>query len=336
MTNFEKTCIYRLGVCKNSDFKPKTRKKFKWADTGILALGVLLDHQSCENYSQLFDKTEAILNKWKHRSISLIGKVTIINSLVASLFVYKMQVLPLMLEKELGKFNQLITDFIWNGRKPKIKLEYLQNLKQNFGLRLVNLQVRDIALKNAWVKRSVLKDRDDTVLMLAKYHIKPQIIFSEFWRLNFSCKHVDAVCNSHGFWHSVIIAWTKYNYHEVEDIQDIIAQRLWGNSQILVGNKPIFNKNLIEKGIFTVLDLYDNQKGHLRTYQDTCDMYGNVNFLDYLSILSAIPYKWKKAIACLSPSILDISFNMTIDKMLDTEKISKKIYENLLEQNPSR
>ena len=42
-----------------------------------------------------------------------------------------MQVLPLMLEKELVKFNQLITNFIWNGRKPKIKLEYLQNLKQN-------------------------------------------------------------------------------------------------------------------------------------------------------------------------------------------------------------
>ena len=179
----------------------------------------------------------------------------------------------------------------------------------------------------------MLKDKEDTAFMLAKYHIKPKIIFSEFWRLNFSCKHVDVVCNSHGFCRSVIIVWAKYNYHEVEDVQDIIVQRLWGNSQILVRNKPIFNKNLIEKGIFTILDLYDDQKGHLRTYQDICNMIGNVNFLDYLSILSAIPHKWKKAIACLSPSILDISFNMTIDKMMDTEKISKKIYENLLEDN---
>ena len=61
-------------------------------------LGVWIDH--CEdtmvkiNYEQLLAKTENTLNKWSNRTLSLAGKVQVINSLVASIYVYKMTVLP--------------------------------------------------------------------------------------------------------------------------------------------------------------------------------------------------------------------------------------------------
>ena len=58
-TNFEKSCIYRLGQTKKQSFKPTLRKKFRWADTGIMALGVLLDHNA-KNYEQVFSKAEAV------------------------------------------------------------------------------------------------------------------------------------------------------------------------------------------------------------------------------------------------------------------------------------
>ena len=34
-------------------------------------------------------KVRSILNSWKNRGLSLLGKVQVVNSLVASLFVYK-------------------------------------------------------------------------------------------------------------------------------------------------------------------------------------------------------------------------------------------------------
>ena len=84
--------------------------------------------------------------------MSLIGKVTVVNSLVVSLFVYQMQVQPTITAKYIDRFNNMVIDFIWNGRKPKIKLEILQQLKKQGGLCLVNLESRDNALKVAWVK----------------------------------------------------------------------------------------------------------------------------------------------------------------------------------------
>ena len=40
----------------------------------------------------------------------------------------------------LHNFEELITDFIWNGRKPKLKLKTLQGRKKDGGLRLVDLK----------------------------------------------------------------------------------------------------------------------------------------------------------------------------------------------------
>ena len=224
-TNFEKTCIYHLGSVKDSSFQPKTTKNFRWADTKIMALGVLLD-DSAQNYKEVFEKVTAILNTWKNRKISLIGKTVIINALIVLLFVYKMQVLPFIPDKLIRNFHQIITNFIWNGRKPEIRTEVLQALKVNAGLRLVDLRSRDVALKIAWVKRLIEMSPTDNSFMLAYYHIKPKIIFSEFWHLNVKEKHIDGVCNAKGFWKSISAAWSCLNFHHPKDIHEIIVQRL--------------------------------------------------------------------------------------------------------------
>ena len=68
-----------------------------------------------------------VLTMWRKRNLSLIGKVMIINTLVASLFVYKMYTLPLMSIQLIKKLEKLCSNFIWNDRKPKIALTKLQN-----------------------------------------------------------------------------------------------------------------------------------------------------------------------------------------------------------------
>ena len=63
---------------------------------------------------------------WYYHRMSLIGKVTVINSLMASLFVYKMQVLPVIDDTLIDQIETIILDFLWQGKKEKIALPILK------------------------------------------------------------------------------------------------------------------------------------------------------------------------------------------------------------------
>ena len=120
--SYEKSVISRLGPIRNTSFKLKLSKKFKWHDTNLIALGIALDKVSNENdsFSDVLETMNAVLKTWQQRKLSLNSKITILNSLVGSLLVYKMQVLPTISGNLARKINQIIENFIWNGRKPKI------------------------------------------------------------------------------------------------------------------------------------------------------------------------------------------------------------------------
>ena len=72
-------------------------------------------------------------------------KVLIINTLISSLFIYKMQVLPFLPSKLIKQIEMEFEKFIWNGRKPKIPLKILMNSKEDGGLALINLSLKDMA-----------------------------------------------------------------------------------------------------------------------------------------------------------------------------------------------
>ena len=79
-----------------------------------------------ENYSTIFEKAKRIKKLWRMCDLTLIDKVNMVNTLVGSLFVYKMQVLETITDELKHKFERMVEEFIWNGRKPKLKTSLLQ------------------------------------------------------------------------------------------------------------------------------------------------------------------------------------------------------------------
>ena len=69
------------------------------------------------------------------RDLSLMGKIQVINALVGSLFMYKMTVLPNVPDKVIQRVESIIKDFIWNGKRAKIKFEMFKTNKGNWGFR---------------------------------------------------------------------------------------------------------------------------------------------------------------------------------------------------------
>ena len=102
------------------------------------------------NYEKIMDKMEVTYKRWSNRNTSLLAKIMLVNSLVGSLFVYKMMVLPTPPLNILQQFKKATESFIWNGARPKIRYEVLKLNKHEGGLNLVDLTIKSLALKVSW------------------------------------------------------------------------------------------------------------------------------------------------------------------------------------------
>ena len=144
--NYEKSCIMPVGnVCKIS-----CSKNIPWDPGGVFVLGVDVTLDHTEQFERLLGKAKQVLELWHHRQLSLMGKVVVINTLIASLFVYLLQSVNIP-NNFVNKFNELILAFLWQGKCPKIPLEFLQGEKEARGLKLVNMELKDISLKTRWI-----------------------------------------------------------------------------------------------------------------------------------------------------------------------------------------
>lgn len=154
--NYDKTTLYRMGSIAKSNAKIYTARAFQWTNIPPNILGVNIMKYNDkdilnENFMPILDKTKCIINQWSNRNLSLSGKVLVVNTLVASLFVYKMSVLPNVSYDVILEFERIINLYLGNGKPCRISLDILKLPKQQGGLRLVDLFKRQLSLKAQWV-----------------------------------------------------------------------------------------------------------------------------------------------------------------------------------------
>ena len=152
--SYDKTTLYRIGSLRHSNAQLYDMDQFVWSNKDINVLGITIAHDDIieKNYSTLVEKSKKVLTAWYNRGLSLCGKVQVVNTLVASLFVYRMMVLPKILWNIVKNIENVIRDFLWDGKKSKMLYCILKNPKSQGGLNLVDIAKKDIALKATWPK----------------------------------------------------------------------------------------------------------------------------------------------------------------------------------------
>ena len=117
--SYEKTTVYRIGSLRHSDAEMYNLSQYAWSNKDITVLGITVAHEDIldKNYGNIIEKVRKTLYQWQNRGLSLIGKVQVVNTLVASLFVYKMMVLPMMPNYVNRIFENTIREFIWGGEE---------------------------------------------------------------------------------------------------------------------------------------------------------------------------------------------------------------------------
>jgi len=94
--------------------------EFRWPENSVYALGIHFsnDRSKCEslNFDNKLEDLEKILNSWKRRKLTLLGKINIVKSLGLSKLLYYASVLSLP-ENFSKRVDKTILDFIWNNIK---------------------------------------------------------------------------------------------------------------------------------------------------------------------------------------------------------------------------
>ena len=93
------------------------------------------------NYDEKLEKVKEILNCWKYHRLTLLGKITVLKSLVVSQLVYLLS--PLSSNNKIlhEKKNDLFYSFLWNGKSDKINRKVMINDPGDGGLGMIKLNL---------------------------------------------------------------------------------------------------------------------------------------------------------------------------------------------------
>ena len=141
----------------------------------------------------------------------------------------------------------MVTEYLWGNLPPRISMNKLIHRYENMGLKLVDLELKNIAIKAAWVTR--WKDRKEN--QLKWFFNSLPVKDNRIWLCNTSPQDITkyGIANTtnknqcftvaYAIWET----WAHYNFKPTMDgAPKILDSILWGNSLIRQQNGPIWEK----------------------------------------------------------------------------------------------
>ena len=322
--SFDKSKIFRVGNLKHSNKSVKLSKDLVWSDDDIEMLGITITnnrYQTNEAFHEVIDKMENIMQIWYMRNLTLSGKVLIINTLMASLFVYKMSVLPIMSDQQFSRIYGIIHRFLWKGGKAKIPLNVLQKPKKNGGLGLVDFEAKHKALHAQWITK-IVDDVDHANYVYRK--------------LGTNLGPFTWDCNTHGldiknvvpdecnFWTKVWQYWAEAKCAKADLTEDLMEQVLWFNSDIRIGGSMLRPTEHLQNGLWKVEHLFDENTEFLTKHQFV-DKFGEIHWLLYYQIRAAVcdVIKGKNG--------EEYTNNIEYSVLMDKQRVSNIIYSTYIQ-----
>jgi len=80
-----------------------------------------------------------------------------------------------------------------------------------------------------------------------------------FWNMNFSIADTSNIITNmtNPFISEVKMAWSKYNFYNPSNIQQICNQLIWFNSHVRINNKPIYISEFNDNNIVYIHQLFN-------------------------------------------------------------------------------
>ena len=328
--NKEKTKVIWIGRKKFTKEKLNVPTKLEWGHSSFNLLGIEFSTNLIsmpeKNYKKAIEKVKVLINKWKNRYLTPLGRITVIKTHLISQCIHLISTLPRS-ESFLKELNNILYQFLWNGKPDKIKRTTINLSLNQGGMKMINLFNFEKALKVNWVKRLISQPNSQWCKLLTTLNksITRIFYFGDQW----IHKIIHKIDNT--FWRNVLQDWqTLIQIQQKSKNNQLHRQCIWYNSEI--SKEPLFYPDWYKKGIHLIADIFDN--GQIMSKENINKKFGiNINLMNYYTV--------KKKIALfISKQRLDIhnqpierpTYPTHLDPIFSLKKGCRKFYENFNSQ----
>ena len=288
--NVDKTKVIKIGALAGSQVHLCPEYNLGWEEGNFTVLGIEfnVDLKSIIelNFRKKLEEIKRTLTVWKQRQLTLLGKITVLKTLIIPKLNHLFIALPNPEDNILKDFEKTFFKFLWNKSNDKVKRKVLMQPYNKGGLNMINLIPFINSLKISWIRRLITSNSSWTTFINAKLKLVKIDIFSAgpcIW------EHLKKVCNP--FWRDVLEAYTtfvKFNLNSLKN-EDVLCQPLWFNPKL----KFKFIKNWYDKGIRSINDIVDHN-GNILSFENLKITYGIAGtFIEYSALINSIPRNWK-------------------------------------------
>ena len=306
-----------------------------WGHDAIEILGITIPSDPTANIGELnypgkVKKLKARLSLWSARYLTPYGKVHLVKSEAVSQLIYLMSVLPSPPKVMISEIEKSIFNFIWGGKRDKIKRATLRSKYKAGGLQVPDITAQAQSLKMMWVKKYL--DSQNSA--------KWKILLRQ--KLSFVARHVNAFeCTfsrvtinrriSNIFWREVFSAWMKLK-SEPETGEEVLKQVIWLNENMDFKESQLFRRQIfIQKGMFKIGHIYSLSERRLLTANEISLKFG-MQPIFALALLKSMPLKWKDLVERDKPSTFEAE-PITIAELRTKTSVAKWAYNLLFNGN---
>ena len=316
-TNVDKTVAYKLGKTQNLDF-PNNYLGLKWSSDPFNLLGITIaENESTtikENFSDRIQGIELLTRIWCGRNLSLKGKLAIINSLLIPKLIYPCTLLDVP-DETIQQVTNIIKNFFWNWKRPKIKLDVLIRSIEKGGIKYPCFDCKIKSWKTLWAIRALkFEDKNPLWIKVVDALLPTGITLCYLLRCKPNKKILDKFCPElPKFYKNIILNWSEIcDSPNTLTIETIKQECIWLNKNITLNNQPLYNQNALTRHLWYVTDFLDNNN-IFQNHVDINRLHGTrCTFLDTLQIRLTLPRLWKLILQGEAPE-------NTIDQLLYTK-----------------
>ena len=165
--NAKKCNVLRIGSLTSKTIELMKHRKFSWNSNKASCLGMFFktnrENSLSSNLEPKIVEFEKCLMQWRHRKLTLMGKIVVIKSYALPKLIYPLTSLPNPPKETIKHIEKMMYDFIWKRKPDKIKQEILTSDYDKGGLRIIDKEKFIWSLKISWVKR-ILQTESNSLL----------------------------------------------------------------------------------------------------------------------------------------------------------------------------
>jgi hypothetical protein len=295
--NIEKTEILMMGTTDIQDIPQKYKKLVK---ENVKSLGCKIYKNQTKttevNIEEAVNKIKNLINKWNKRRMALSGRIAVIKSLLLPQVTYILSTMPSPDKETQKELESILFKFINKGGSEKIKRKILIGNYNSGGYKMVDLTSYIQSIKIRWMER--LLNTPGIWKKWVEHNCKINLRYLS--RCNIKYKDLPFKFKKGSMWDEMWQEWCKENYKKAENIEEIMNQSLWFNSDLRLNKDVIDWKKWEEQGIRWMADLLEeNMTNELRILRkdEIEDLYDiTIGHLEYNSLITSIPREWKRKI----------------------------------------